>query len=318
VRKAAAVICAVVTLAVPPLAAATPVTERPVFVFRHAVEARPAGLRVLEVRAPVTLPSGVKDGKPWWYLLRLRLKFLADAGSTRRSLEVSALVDGYASNSILLRVRRSKRCGGEAVGWSTLDLLGGQREGQRCGAGLAIRSLNFTQLRAIRPGQRVLSIDLAGKLAAHDRLVVLPGSGVFKSRAGPGQLAFAKVHDADVLPVGQWTPVAVRLFNRGDRPVRVSNVSVSSGHGLDIRPRVRQLSRILGPDRSTEVSFRLRPHQAHGYRLIFSAESTSNSPGLEVSVAAGAEDGGVDLREVALAVAIACAAALFAVRRVLA
>jgi hypothetical protein len=203
------------------------------------------------------------------------------------------------------------------VGWSTLDLFGGQRDGRRCGAGLSIRSLNFTQLRAIRPGRRVLLIDLAGRLAAHDRLVVLPGSGIFKSRAGPGQLAFAKVREVDVLAVGQWTPVAVRLFNRGDRPVRVGNVSVSSGHGLDVRPRVEQLAKVLGPDRSTGVSFRLRAHQAHRYRLIFSAESTSNSPGLEVSVVAGTEGGGVDLREVALAVAIACAAALFAVRRLL-
>jgi hypothetical protein len=308
----------VVTLAVPSVVTGTPLAERPVLVFRHAVEALPVSHRVLEVKAPVTLPPGVEDGKAWWYLVRLRLKFLAGAGSTRRSLEVSASVDGYASNSILLNVRRGKRCGGEAIGWSTLDLFGGQREGQRCGAGLAIRSLNFTQLRAIRPGRRVLSIDLAGNLAAHDRLVVLPGSGIFKSRAGPGRLAFAKVRDPDVLAVGHWTPVNVRLLNRGDRPVRVSNVSVSSGHGLDVRPRVQQLSKVLGPNRSTEVSFRLRAHQAHGYRLIFSAESTSNSPGLEVSMVAGAQGGGVDPREVALAVVIACAAALFAVRRVLA
>jgi hypothetical protein len=273
---------------------------------------------VLEVSLPVALPPGVKDGKQWWYLVRLRLKFFAGADSAKRNLEVSASVDGYASNSILLRVRHSKGCKGEAVGWSTLDLFGGQRKGQHCGASLAIRSLNFTQLRAIRPGRRVLSIDLAGGLAADDRLVVLPGSGIFKSRAGPGRLAFAKIRDVDVLPVGEWTPLAVRLFNRGDRPVKVSSVSVSSGHGLDVRPRVRRLSKVLGPDRSTQVSFRLRPHQAHGYRLIFSAESTSNSPGLEMSMVAGAEEGGVDLRAVAVAVAVACAAALFAVRRLLA
>jgi len=228
-----------------------------VFVFRHAVEARPAGSRALEVTAPVTLPPGVEDGKPWWYLVRLRLKFLAGANSEGRSLEVSASLNGDASNSILLRVRHSKRCGEEAIGWSTLDFIAGQREGQHCGRSVVIRSPNFTQLRSIRPGLRVLSISLAGNLSPRDRLVVLPGSGIFKSRAGPGQLAFAKIRDIDMLPVGQWTPVTVQLFNRGDRPVKVSNVSASFGHGLDVRPRVRQLSKVLAPDHATEVSFRL-------------------------------------------------------------
>lgn len=289
----------------------------PIFTFRRPVLARRTGPHVLHVGAPVFFPRAVADGKPWWYLVRLRLKVLAGAPTTGRSLEVSAAVNGAASNSVLLRLRRGKRCRGRAIEWSSLDLIEGQRDGVECGRVLTVDSLNFTQLRAVREGRRILSIDLAGKLSRQDRLLVLPGSGIFKSLAGPGQLVLAKLRGIKGLSVGEWAHVSVHLFNEGDRPVRLRGVSVEGDHGLDLRPRQRSMSQVIAPGRGSRVSFAVRPHQARDYRLIFSAVSTANSPGLEVSIPASEPNGGgIDRRGIGLAVAAFCVSALFAIRRI--
>lgn len=304
---------------VPNTSAAQRVTEVPVFVVKHREAAVYEDPGILHWETGIELPAGAKDGAPWWYLVHLRLRFQGVRQSASRDVEVSALVNRAASNSIELRLRSSKQCPEGEVSWSSLDLLHGFRRGGKCGSVLPIRSVNFTQLRAVRPGAGILSISVQGNVSPVDKLFVLPGTGIFKSRAGPAKLAFAKVDKIDNLSVEQWTEVPLRLVNRGDRPVRVRSVSANSERGLAVRPRAKGIDKVIYPGhRSDAILFRVRPEKSGRFRVVFSASSTANTPGVELSLVADSGGGAdVGIRELALGSVVVCAAMLIAVRRLL-
>jgi len=302
----------------PSTAAAQRVTEVPVFVVKHREAAVYEDPGILHWETGIELPAGAKDGAPWWYLVHLRLRFQG-AQDVPRDVEVSALVNRAASNSIELRLRSSKQCPEGEVSWSSLDLLHGFHRGRRCGSVLPIRSVNFTQLRAVRPGAGILAISVQGNVSPADGLDVLPGTGIFKSRSGPAKLAFAKVDKITNLPVERWTKVPLRLVNRGDRPVRVRSVSANSERGLTVQPPSKKVGKVILPGHSShDILFQVRPRQPGRFQVVFSASSTANTPGVELSLVAGSESSaGVDIRELALGSVVVCAAMLIAVRRIL-
>lgn len=269
---------------------------------------------VLRWRSRFELPAGSSDGGKWWYLVRLGFRF-THSDLKKGELEVSASVNGLAAIGVEMHLRNSRRCGGPEIAWSTIDLIRGARTRWKCGSSASVVSLNFTQLRAIRPGSATFDVSAQGDIDDADRLVVLPGSGIYKSHDGPAKLAFAPLSPVDGVAVGSWTKLPFRLVNRGDRPAREISVSAAPESGLVVRPRRIQVASSIPPHGEAKGSVWIQARHAGAYKLVLSARSTANSPGVEVSLETSRGGSGGATKDLALASAVVCAAGLVLLRR---
>lgn len=269
---------------------------------------------VLRWQSPFRLPRGASSGHNWWYLINLRARFKQSVARPGR-IEISSSVDGFAAVGIEVRFRSSKRCHGPEVAWSSLDLLRGVSKRWRCGKSVTVSSMNFSQIRAIRPGQGTLEVEAEGDVGRSDQLVVLPGSGLYRSTKGPAKLSFARLAPVEGLSVGSWARLPFRLANRGERPARGIHVSVASEPGLRVKPN-RFSFGAIAPHEEGKGVLLIRPNHEGKYRLLLSARSTANSPGVEVSLSTReASSGNSSKKELALAAAVVCAAGLVGLRR---
>jgi hypothetical protein len=167
-----------------------------------------------------------------------------------------------------------------------------------------------------RQGGGHLAVLVSPGRAAADRIVVLPGSGVYKSLDGPARLAFDHLPPIRDLPTGSWTRLPIDLVNRGDRAARGIDIGVTPGSGLRVKPKSVGIG-VIGPHRRAHSGLWIEPRRAGRYKLVLAAHSSANSPGVEVSMLAAGGDPRADntLRGLAIATAVLCAAGLLVLRR---
>jgi hypothetical protein len=117
------------------------------------------------------------------------------------------------------------------------------------------------------------------------------------------------------LPADSWTRLPFRLVNLGDRAAPKINISITPESGFRVKPESVAIGAI-GPHSAAHSGFWIEPRRAGRFKVMLAAQSTANSPGVEVSLLAGGGDAGDDtLKDLAIVMAIVCAAGLLVLRR---
>ena len=235
-----------------------------------------------------------RDGGAWWYLVRIRMKLELNHGPVRSPIELTASVNHLTANRVELERRPSAGCRGPKVLWNSVDLLSGYREWVSCRPKMVVKSMNFTQLHAIRPGPAPFIVQAVGALGADDSVTLLPGSGVIRSQKGPAKLVFAPIRSGGGFPVGSWTKMPFELVNRGDRRVGRILVGTDADRRLAIKRRAIRIPGFLEPHNRASRALWVKPLRAGQFELRLFASSTANHPGVEVSVRTGAESSSGD------------------------
>ena len=152
-----------------------------------------------------------------------------------------------------------------------------------------------------------------GVLESGDEVQLLPGSGVYRSRLGPAEIAFGAVAPVHDLQAGSWSQIPFTLVNDGDRPARDVRIGFQADRDMAIRPRTIVFSR--SPAQLTTWSGPGRVMRS--LSLSTWAHTNANSPGLELSLEAGKGDATAygAVGEAALIAAVVCVAGLILVRR---
>jgi hypothetical protein len=251
------------------------------------------------------LPASAHVGEGSWYYVRLKLRLVTAEFEGWKPVIISSALNGLTSNRVEVRQRTGVNC--ETINeWNSVDLFRGFVRQRHCGHELSLVSLNFVQRRSVRPGMARFLVQASGSVGANDSVIVLPGSGIYRTSHGPGRLAFLPF-DSDIsLQRGHWAKFPFRLRNLGGRPVRRISVSVAPSKGLAFRMSRVAVPGLIAPGTQRAGTFWVKARRSGRFKLIVGASSSANHPGMELTVFAGGEasETYAALRNASLAVAL--------------
>jgi hypothetical protein len=244
----------------------------------------PVARSTAKMAVEFNLPPQARQGPDVWYLVRLHASLEVSSESGRGLVYVSTLVNGRASNQIEVEVGPNADCG-MSLKWSAVDLLEGHTADVICGSRLDLRSTNFAQYRAIRPGASTLTFQM--EQLDHvkvESLRIFSDSGILISTRGPARLRFKAVTLDDVVNRGERVAVPFVLRNVGDRPARNVAVGFESVPGLkNLGDTVRRYDTIA-PAIAVRSAFPIKARRAGRHRLTIAATSTANRPAIELEL----------------------------------
>lgn len=235
-------------------------------------------------KMPFKLPAGAREGHGTWYLVRLDVSLQASRSRSRGVATLIADINGLATNLVEVRVRPKGENCWQVLTWATVDLLKGDRHHSRCGYRASFISSNFPQIRAIRPGPRWLRVSVDDPQDVIEKVKLNPGSGVYRTDAGPAKLRIELRDQGGDFPPGEWSRIGFSVVNVGHRPARDTRVRVEADSALDVKRRSITVRPLIRPGGSTEASVWVRPRGAEPVRLGIVAEGQTARAATEVVV----------------------------------
>jgi hypothetical protein len=235
------------------------------------------------LRLPFTLPAGAREGHGSWYLVRLSASVAAMPTGRSGAATLSADINGLVSNLVEIRVKPGKRCP-QKISWATVDLLDGDRYRSKCGRFTAFVSGNFPQIKAIRPGSRQLRVSLEDPHGVLEKVELRPGSGLYRTDAGPAKLQIEVSDEGDGFVPGEWSRVGLMIANAGQRPARDVRVQVEAEPDLEFKRRNLSVNPLIRPGKSVEAAVWIRPQGLEPVRFGIVAAGRSGRAATEVVV----------------------------------
>jgi hypothetical protein len=235
--------------------------EAPVAVLRAPVALRlPRGAQATNVtrRVRIKLPAHARQGTSgWWYLVKLRALVESPRGGSAPGSMVAGINDHAAIQWLV-----EPRSGREAPGVQMLDLINGESRRSLTGGETELEETNYAQYAGLSGGQGWLTFEdeSLGAPPVAPVVIVLPGSGVYRTHVGPTRLVIRSSGGVRVRD-GARTHVEVRIENLG-RAVRPVHVSVA---GSDA-------TRAVGPVEETVRSLGYRQSWTHWFALEGSSD----------------------------------------------
>jgi hypothetical protein len=235
------------------------------------------------LRLPFKLPPGARQGRGGWYMVRLNVSVKAEPTTRSGVATLSADVDGLVSNLVELRVGPGEECP-RKMAWATVDLFDGARDRAACGDRVGFVSRNFAQNKAIRPGSRLLRVSLEDPHDMLEAVELRPGSGVYRTDAGPAKLRINVTGGGEGFTSGEWLKVEMSIENVGQRPSRTVGLQVEADPDLEFKRRKVRVSPLIEPGRSAEARVWVRPRGAEPVRFGLVAEGRTGRAATEVVV----------------------------------
>jgi hypothetical protein len=241
-------------------------------------------------RVRFVLPSDVSQGKPAWYLVRLRFEIEFDQQTGPGLVYVGASTNGRAAEMVKFKVRRDADDPRARIQWSTLDLIRGARHGTVQRREIIRDEKNYLQDRGVRPGMNVLrfEVEQLGDVKVR-RIRVLEASGITVSDKRPPHLRLTTLLPDEPVVRGKVFAIGYRVRNDGDIAARKVGASMDS-----LSPHLRVLShhgsriRALRPGGEISGWFRLKATRTGAFRLsVMAGGENTNYPREEIAGSAG-------------------------------
>ena len=181
------------------------------------------GTRVL---ARYRLPTGARQGRPWWYTIRLHLGFRF--ARRRGECSVSAATNGMTAAQVIVRTTR------DAAEVSSLGWIQGRRRTRVTAPSSRLDFRNYLQIRGVLPGANTFSVtldELRGR--CFDRLAVFQDSGIGATRVRPDELRLLVPREPIVAVAGRPARVPFALRRRGGRPDGAFDVRLTLPSGFE-------------------------------------------------------------------------------------
>lgn len=238
----------------------------------------PGTSRIASSTLTYSLPEGARQGKPFWYRIRLHYRLTVAKDSGPGTITIWASTNDEAVAAVDFRTRRS--AGKLEVVSSSVGLVQGSRRDLRSRLVWEGTFSNFIVHGGVRPGVNRLRFDLQEMGAARaESLTVYDDTAIVVDARGPASIELVPALEDRDIRVGEPFAVTYTIRNTG-------GVALPAGGELAIAvppamrvagPRSRRLGRVPGGEAATG-KFRLVARRAGTHEIKLSASTWGGSP----------------------------------------
>jgi hypothetical protein len=236
---------------------------------RHRSTSRTADLR---------LPPGSRQGQGAWYLVRLAASIRTDAARIRAGSYANLSISLNDRTAVSAELRAVKTHGRLRLVGSSLDLVSGRRPLLATSAGIAVDSVNYAQLSAVRGGDNAVTVrlDTYGQTGITG-VRILPQTALLATQERPSTIDVKAPRAVDI-PLHKSKPIPITISDTGDDARGVRVIVTGDPSVVDIQNGEQSFGVVAsGHARTLRVS--VRPHATRASVV----QITVDSPGGQVN-----------------------------------